>query len=241
MEQHHIVEIIKALHITEPVESDWLFKIEWLCLPLLDRMHGGEPKALEYRLASSASFYLDVIAAVFRSDKANPRTPEDITEQEKRVAQSAYSLLHAWRATPGILADGKFDGARFSSWLDEVKTLSRNSGHFRSAMNQIGHMLAFAPQEPDGLWIHQEIAAALDAKDAVEMREAFTTGLYNRRGVHGFTQGAEERALAAAYREKAAALADRSFHRVAGAVRGLADSYERDSKRESGRDIFDDR
>ena len=241
VQQYHIVEIIKALQGTEPVDSEWLFKIEWLCLPLLDRIHGGEPKALEYRLASSADFYLEVIGAVFRSDKEGAKGPEDITEQERRAAQSAYSLLHAWRVTPGTLPDGQFDGARFKGWLAQVKELSRESGHFRGAMNQIGHMLAFAPQDPDGLWIHKEIAVALDAKDAVEMREAFSTGLYNRRGVHGFSQGSEERALAAAYREKAAALADRSFHRVAGSVRGLADSYERDSKRESGRDIFDDR
>jgi hypothetical protein len=184
---------------------------------------------------------LEVIGAVFRSDKDAAREQGDITDQERRVAQSAYSLLHGWRRTPGTSSDGNFDGAQFASWLEEVKTLSKNSGHFRAAMNQIGHMLAFAPPDPDGLWVHAAIAAALDAKDAAEMRDAFATGLFNRRGVHGFSQGAEEKGYSEVYRKNADALANRSFHRVAGVVRGLAESYERDAERESGRDIFDDR
>jgi hypothetical protein len=241
IDQHHIDELIKSLQESEPVESEWLFKIEWMCLPLLDRSYGGEPKALEYRLASSPAFYLEVIGAVFRSDKDAAREQGDITDQERRVAQSAYSLLHGWRRTPGTSSDGNFDGAQFASWLEEVKTLSKNSGHFRAAMNQIGHMLAFAPPDPDGLWVHAAIAAALDAKDAAEMRDAFATGLFNRRGVHGFSQGAEEKGYSEVYRKNADALANRSFHRVAGVVRGLAESYERDAERESGRDIFDDR
>jgi hypothetical protein len=135
---------------------------------------------------------------------------------------------------------GGYDGEKFTRWLEEVKELCRGSGHLAIAMNQLGQALAYAPADPDGLWIHRSIAAALDARDAAEMREAFSIGLLNRRGVHGFSQGAEEKQIAAGYRERGQALASAGFHRAADAVRGVAQDYESDAKREAGRDIFDE-
>ena len=108
-------------------------------------------------------------------------------------------------------------------------------------MSQVGQALAHAPHDPGGLWIHRSIAAALDSRDVPEIRRAFTTGLFNKRGVYGFSHGEEERQIAEDYRQKAKALTDNGFHRFADVVRGLAKGYEQDAERESGRDIFDDR
>ena len=107
-------------------------------------------------------------------------------------------------------------------------------------MSQIGQALAYAPQDPGGLWIHRSIATALESRDVPEMRRALTTGLFNKRGVHGFSHGIEEKQIAADYRQKAKALSDGGFHRVADVVRGLAETYEKDAERESRRDIFDE-
>ncbi len=241
VEQHHVVEVIKWLQENESTESEELFRIEWQFLPLLNRLYGGEPKVLEHRLASSPAFFREVIAAVFRSDKETSGDKPEVTEEQKRIAHNAYSLLHGWKILPGTLSDGAFDGQRFAVWLDEAKKLTKESGHFKIAMDQLGQALANAPQDPNGLWIHESIAAALDSRDVPEMRRAFAVGLFNKRGVHGFSHGEEEKVIAAGYREKAKALSDKGFHRVADAVRGLADDYERDAQRESRRDIFDER
>jgi hypothetical protein len=107
-------------------------------------------------------------------------------------------------------------------------------------MDQLGQTLAYAPADPDGLWIHKSIAAALDAKDVPEIRSAFTTGLFNSRGVHGFSAGKEEQIIAAIYRNKANALAENGFHRIADTVRKLAENYEHDAVREAERDIFNE-
>ncbi|WNV06321.1 hypothetical protein RP726_07920 [Candidatus Methylospira mobilis] len=56
-------------------------------------------------------------------------------------------------------------------------------------MAKIGAVLANAPTDPDGLWIHRSVAAALDAREATELRSGFKTGLFNQRGVHGFSAG----------------------------------------------------
>jgi hypothetical protein len=138
------------------------------------------------------------------------------------------------------MLDGSFDGDKFTEWLDEAKKRCEESGHFRIAMDQLGHALAYAPEDPGGLWIHKYIAKALDSRDVPEMRRAFTSGLFSKRGVHSFSRGEEEKQIATNFRAKAKALLDNGFNRVADAVRGLAEQYERDAERESRRDIFDE-
>lgn len=239
LDQHHILEVIKWLQKNEPEDSDDLFKIEWSFLPMLDRHFNVEPKILERRLASKPEFFCEVITAIFRSDKEE-RGEREVTDTEKNIAQNAYHLLHGWRILPGTTADGNFDGVRFNAWLTEVKRHTVESGHFKIAMDQLGQALAYAPADPDGLWIHKAIAGALDAKNVPEMRSGFTTGLFNKRGVHGFSAGKGEQAIAASYRDKANVLAKNGFHRVADAIRKLAENYERDSVRQSERDIFNE-
>jgi len=237
---HHIVEVIKWLQNNASTNLDDLFKIEWNYLPLLNRLHGGEPKVLEYKLASSPEFFCEVIAAVFRSDKEDEEKETEISDIQKRIAQNVYSLLHGWRILPGSIQDGSYDGGKFKEWLDEVKRRCEKSGHFRVAMSQLGQALAYAPKDPEGLWIHKSIATALDRRDIPEIRRAFTTGLFNKRDVHHFSHGEEELKIATDYRAKAKALSDNGFHRVADAVRRLAEQYERDAERELQRDILDD-
>ena len=104
----------------------------------------------------------------------------------------------------------------------------------------VGHVLIHTPPDPDGLWIRHSAAAALNAKDADDMRDGFRTALFNLRGVHGFTAGREERELAAKYRMQADEVESRGYHRLANALRELAGAYERDAERESSRDPFDE-
>ncbi len=237
LDQHHTVEVIKWLQKNTPADSDELFRIEWNYLPLLNRLHGGEAKVLEQKLASSPAFFCEVLAAVFRSDKEAEETKAEVSDAQKQIARNAYKLLHGWRILPGSQADGTFNGDQFTVWVAEVKKLSKESGHFGVAMSQLGQALAYAPEDPGGLWIHRSIADALNSRDAPEMRRALTTGLSNKRGVYTFSHGAEEKQIAADYRQKAKALSDNGFHRVADAVRGLAENYEREAERESQRDI----
>ena len=88
--------------------------------------------------------------------------------------------------------------------------------------------------------INRAAAAALNAQDADDMRDGFRTELFNSRGVHGFTSGEAERALAENYRVQAAEVERDGFHRLATTLRDLAASYERQSERESVRDPLDD-
>jgi len=239
MDAYETVEIIKALQADPTTSPKDLFRIEWAYLPLLDRHSDAAPKLLWQRLATEPEFFCEVIRLVFRS-KNEEQPSEEPTEEKKRIATNAYRLLSEWRTPPGCRTDGSYDGDALSRWLDAVKKKCSETGHLEVAMTMLGHSLIYVPADPDGLWIHRAAAAALNAKDAGDMRDGFRTGLFNSRGVHGFSAGREEHELARKYRTQAESVEGSGFHRLATTLRELAESYERDAQRQSSRDPFED-
>ena len=234
------VDVIKRLQNSSNVELDVLFKIEWNFLPLLDRFSSGSPVTLERRLASVPAFFAEVVALIFRSTKEDENIPE-ISEERKNLAQNAYRLLSEWRICPGKLPDDSFDAVIFSEWLKEAIRITESTGHRQVAQIQIGHVLTHAPPDPDGLWIHEAVASALNARNAADMRSGFTTEILNQRGVYWFTAGKEERELAQLNREKAEALEERGYSRFATAMRKIAERYEQQADQESRRSGSEER
>jgi hypothetical protein len=239
LDHHDAQELIAWLQKNPAADPDVLFKIEWAYLPLLDHHFGGTPRSLEKRMVDDPDFFCEVLALVFRSDKEERReaTP---TETEVAIATNAFRLFRAWKTVPGSKPDGAFDDTIFAGWLAELKKRTQESGHHRVAMSQIGQVLPYAPVDPNGLWIREAVANALNAKDAAEMRSGFTCELVNMRGVFSYTAGKEEREIAARYNTKAEALEQKGFHRFATALRELAKRYEQDAEREASRSPFED-
>ena len=232
-----IVKVIKALQDDPDINPDDLFHVEWVFLPLLDQHRGASPRLLEQRLADDPAFFCDVIRTVFRSRKEE-RPP---AEHQKNIATNAYRLLSEWRTPPGSRKDGTFNGAALTAWLEEVKASCAESGHLEVAFIMVGHVLIHTPPDPDGLWLHHSAAAALNAKDASNMRNGFRTELFNSRGVHWVgPEGREERELAEKYRTKAEEVEAHGYHRLASSLRKLAASYDRDAERQASEDSFDD-
>ncbi len=239
MDAHKLVEVIKALQDDSSTNLEDLFQIEWAYLRLLDRHRGAYPKLLEERLANDGAFFCEIIRTVFRS-KSEELPVEEPTEQQKNIASNAYRLLHQWRTPPGTQKDGTFSGETLNIWLEHVKAECAKSGHLEIALTMVGHVLMHTPPDPDGLWIHHSVAAALNAKDAKDMRDGFRTELFNSRGVYWSTAGREELQLAKNYYKKAEEVESCRYHRLANVLREIAASYERDAEREASRDPFDD-
>jgi hypothetical protein len=238
LDVHAIVQVITALQNNPDTNADDLFQIEWAFLPLLDRHHGGGPRSLEQRLADDPAFFCDIIRLLYRSENEEA-SAEESTEQLKNVASSAYRLLSKWRTTPGTQKDGTFKGAALIAWLEKVKATCAESGHLKSALLRVGHVLVFTPSDPDGLWLHRSAATVLNAKDAEDVRHGFTTELFNLRGFHWGTAGKEEGELSEKYRDQAETTESAGYHRLANALRELAASYARDAERQASRDPFD--
>ncbi len=240
VDAHEMVRVIKALQDDPSTDHDGLFRVEWAYLPLLEgSSEGVAPMLLERRLAEDPDFFCEVIRLIFRSRKEDAPVTES-NEEQKTIAQNAYRLLHTWKIPPGTLRDGSYDGAALSEWLDRVKASCAESGHLEIAMTIAGHVFASAPADPGGLWIHHAAAAALNAKDARDMRDGFTTELFNSRGVHGFSAGKEEDEIAAKYRAKADEVELGGYSRLATALQELATTYERYAERERSRDPYSD-
>ena len=240
LDNYWTVELIKLLQESETTDQNALFQIEWNFLPWLDRFSTGAPITLEKRLASDPAFFAESVGLVFLSKNTSEEDSEEPDEQKKRLARNAYKLLTEWHRCPGTQDDGSFNAEEFSAWINEACRMTEESGHAEVARIQIGHVLAYAPPDPDGLWIHSAVAATLDFRDTGEMRSGFTTKLFNQRGVHGFTHGQEERNLARKNREKAEELDSKGYTRFATAMRGFAKQYERDAEREKNRNPFKD-
>ena len=101
--------------------------------------------------------------------------------------------------------------------------------------------LIHVPPDANGLWIHCSAAAALNAKDAEDMRSGFQAELYSSRGAHWVDPtGKPERELADKYRAQAEAVEGAGYHRLATTLRELAESYDREAERVSARERFND-
>lgn len=231
MDVHQSVELIKVLQEDPATAPDDLFRIEWAYLPALDGHNGARPTLLEHRLASDPKFFCEVIRLVFRSKREDAERREP-TKRERNLASNAFRLLHGWVTPPGSLADGTFSPAAFSEWLEEVKRTCRETGHIEVGLSQVGHVLIHVPASPNGLWMDETVADALNAKDAKDMRSGFRSGLFNVRGAHLVDPtGKPELDLAAKYKQRADSLEQAGYHRLATTMRDLSESYVLEAKR----------
>ncbi len=231
MDGYHIVELIKYLQAEPSVNQDDLFRVEWAYVPLLDRHSGATPQLLESRLANDPEFFCEVIRLIYRS-KNEDQPPREPTEESKEIATNAWRLLHEWKTPPGTQKDGTFSEERFTEWLQRVKEACTESGHMEVALINIGEVLIHTPPDPDGLWIRRAVAAALNDREADDMRDGFRTGTYNSRGVHWVDPTEKpERELAEEYRTKAEEIENAGFQRFAVTLRGLANGYDREAER----------
>lgn len=231
MDGYHIVELIKFLQADPSADQDDLFRVEWAYIPLLDNHSGATPQLLESRLANDPEFFCEVIRLIYRSKKEDQQ-PKESTEESKAIATNAWRLLYEWKTPPGTQTDGTFSDEHFTEWLQNVKTICTESGHLEVALINIGEVLIHTPPDPDGLWIRAVVAAALNERDADEMRDGFRTGTYNSRGVHWVDPaGTPEKELAEQFRRKAEEVENAGFQRFAVTLKNLADGYEREAER----------
>jgi len=231
VDSYHVTELIKALQNDFATDQNELFKVEWAYLPLLDQHQDAKPKLIEKRLATQPEFFCEVIRLIYRS-KHDEKQDENPDERRQAIATNAWRLLHEWKHPPGLQEDGSFSASDFETWLASVKQQSSETGHLEVAMIKVGEVLLYCPPDPQGLWIVQSVAKALNARDADEMRNGFRTEVFNSRGVHWVDPtGKPERELAEQWCEKADAIENAGFTRFAAVLQELANSYERDAER----------
>lgn len=235
-----VQELIKWLQKNPSTNADDLYQVEWRYLSLLNRHFGCAPRALATRLSTDPEFFCQIINLVFRSKGDAGDAGEQIADENQRVAaQNGYRLLHEWKQAPGAKDDGSFDEALLSRWFVKVKDICKKAGRLEVALSTIGEVLPYAPPDPSGLWIHRAVAQIVNERDAEMLRSGFRCELFNRRGVHGYTGGAEEKKISLQFREKAEALEACGYHRFAKAIFDLAESYEKDAEHQASHNPYE--
>ncbi|WP_375057401.1 hypothetical protein [Zobellella sp. DQSA1] len=231
IDSYHITQIIKSLQENDDTDEDKLFQVEWAYVSLLDRHSEGSPVTLENRLASTPSFFCELIQLIYRAEGVESDAAES-TEQSRNIATNAYHLLSTWSTVPGTQPDGEFNPKAFSEWLMAMEEIVKASGHYDVALIQLGDVLIHSPEGPNGLWIHPVIAEAMNNRDRSSLRNGYSTSVRNSRGAHTIDPEAKpEKALAEKYRGKAEAVENAGYQRLATTLRDVADSYDRDAER----------
>lgn len=231
IDYYETVELIKILQEDPIFDEDQLFKVEWAYLQFLDHYHGAFPKLLENRLATSPDFFCEVVGILYRSKKEDT-THVFQTEDSKNIAMNVWRLLREWRTPPGTQTNGSFDEKQFLFWLQHVRESCLESGHWEVAQINIGEVLIYCPADPNGLWINQTVADALNSEDAKDMRDGLRTAFFNSRGAHFVDPtGNPEKELADNYRQKAADVEIAGYFRLALTLRALAVDYDREAEK----------
>ena len=227
MWSYYINRVFKWLQKdSTPDNLEKLSHYEWAYYPVLS--HEGKANALEYKLSSSPEIFLSVLSLVYKSDKElnDENTLEDVNEVKKNLSHNAWSVLYNWRWIPGKQLDGYFDPEAFASWIDSVKLLSAQEGRYDIAMQNVGHVLYYAPESHDGFFIHKAVAATLDKQENEQMRIGYSTEAFNARGVYNYDpSGQQEDELARKWIERAESAESIGFAQFGKTLRDIAQGF----------------
>ena len=234
IDTYHVTEIIKALQENLATDQDKLFHVEWAFVTLLGEHSTASPITLENRLASDPNFFCELIQLTYRAEGVQSK---ELNEQKQNIATNAYHLLSSWKVIPGTQLDRKFEPDSFTEWLSSMEVIVKESGHYDVSMYQLGGVLVNSPQGPDGLWIHPVIAEAMNHRERASLRDGYSSGIHNSRGIHTVDpEGKPERELAEKHRQRADQVENVGYQRLATTLRSVAVSYDREAERIISRD-----
>ena len=216
-EYHELIKDMQASTLDPVILS----QIEWKFLPYLDRFFststGCRPVTLEKRLSSEPHFFIEIVDLCADTNK------------DEFQRQNALKLLLGWKYCAGIVENNWFASQNFNKWISEITHLIETREDTKFILYCIGKALAYAPKDPDGFWIHKDVATVLNQRDKKEMRSAFAIELYNQRGWYLDAQEEGEDNLSDKYKDKAKILEKNGYTRLATEIRKLANLYKEQS------------
>jgi hypothetical protein len=211
-------------------------QLEWFLLPVVDE-HERHPAALHRALAKTPSFFVEVVALVFRGDQDEDVEDSGITEEGRERANRAYTLLQSWRRVPGQRDDGIIDSEELIAWVRAARQSLIEFHRLGIGDELIGQMLSGSPPDSDGAWPTATVRNVVEEVESDDLDRGISIGAYNRRGVimrSGGEGGALERSIAERYEGYAAIVADR-WSRTAALLRRIANMYRSEAAGEDHR------
>lgn len=234
----HIGHVFKQLYERKELPIEEIAKLEWPFVALFDeiRRYAGAPMALHRVLQKDPSFFAQLISFIYKRDDraldlSQAGVDKEIVERRARVA---YELLDSWRLMPGLKDDGTLDEKGLMDWVEAARKQCAEINRVEGGDLQIAFMLAHAPGDSDGIWPHVAVRNLIERLNNELIDRHIEMGIYNSRGVvsRGLNDGGrQEQELAEKYK-KMNDVVKTKWPRTGVMLRSIADSYERDAKRE---------
>lgn len=232
-----VKQMFKKLQSDPEIDVTRLARLEWNYLQLLDG-HDVSPKTLQNSLRFNPDFFASIVSWIYRSSKEHPDSRKIPTDEQKRVASNAYSLLYKWKTLPGSLEDGTVNEPELKDWVKKARERCEETGHLEVCDVHIGDVFAKSPhEEKDGSWPCIPVRNVIEEISSDDLVKGFEIGIFNKRGTTSrslFEGGIQERELARKYREYAEAC-DIGWPKTAAVLRKLVKNYEDQALREDER------
>ena len=210
-ESHEIALLLEKLDASNDVSDE---TIAYLEIPYADRLRHDRPNLkIHQEVLKSPGLFADLFA---REDQA------DI----------AYNIFSNLRGIPGMTDDGNLDAEALETWVSEARRLCAERMRANIGDEQVGQILANAPDGSDGIWPCEPVRDLLDKIASPHVGVGFKTGKRNSRGMTWrgiFDGGAQETSIAEKYRENANLIAAR-WPFTAKLLRDIAASYDGESQ-----------
>jgi len=227
---YEVAALLSFLDESDAIELQRLAELEWAYLPLLD-VSRRPARILHRQLARDPQFFVDVLQMAFRAEDEEPGKSDEAAAGR---AMLAYRLLDGWRLPPGNLDNGTSDPEAMNAWVNGAMVIARRERRGRIADQQIGRVLTFAPDDPDGAWPNTAVRDLIERVENRDIETGLEMGVFNRRGPtwRGLTEGgAQEREIQTTYLLLAQQLGSR-WPRTAAMLRRIATSFGEQARRE---------
>lgn len=212
--------------------------IEWAYMPVLQ--HSRPPRALHAALSTDPEFFVELVSLVYRAEGDE----EAASGEAALKAEHAYEVLRTFRRAPGSDDAGNVDAQALQDWVADARSRLAAAGRAKVGDVVIGEVLSGSPSGMDGAWPHESTRDLIETIASKHLENGITVGKFNSRGVtmrDPYEGGKLERELAARYAGWAAQVAGR-WPRTGAMLRGMAETYERDARREDAEaDVLGDR
>jgi hypothetical protein len=214
-----------------------LARKEYRALPVL-QLKDAEGLTIHEVMAEDPAFFVEVLCAVYLPASRDKDQDTKPTDDVKARALAAYRLLEGMHEIPGLREGNQIDEGTLLLWIDEVRKEAAELDRAGVADEEIGQILAHAPEDPQDLaWPHRSVRTVLEKRQSEELERGIMVERQNMRGFYSkglYEGGAQERALAGQYRSWAKA-SKAQWPKVARMLERIAKSWEGQAKLEDER------
>ena len=131
-----------------------------------------------------------------------------------------------FKVVPGVDSDGEINEEKFKTWMDYVKTWSKENDRYEVTMHTVGEGLSHAKLDNDDLPC-QIIMKELNGVENEELRRGYNIGIINQRGCYTVDpEGKPEMELANKYSNMARKAEEKGYPRYADTLRNISNQYK---------------